>query len=335
MRKAAIDALRNVGLLTDDYATLSTCVESIIELTRRWNVPELQKQAQAAITTIAEAYRNVEVDEMAKVNTLISNALRELEGTLLAQAVAAQTSATGEPSISGDQTGQPAEPVPPSVPSQVETPAQVYQDVASVRQLRQYYAPPSIEESKDDVLQQSIANLRSESTKERRLARSQISDFGNLAVPRLLELLSDNPGDYNIKIGVVTALLLMEQPVSLKDTDLSQLIMLLGDNDETVRKNTAVFLGKLTDKTTIQTVRKELEKLSATKKNLSNGNLIYNSVIVLGDWLKYNNDALDDDLRRDIKQSLEQVSSHLDADSNRSWSSTKSKIKEYLSIWEQ
>jgi HEAT repeat protein len=330
VRRAAIDALRNVGLLTDDTATLETCVESIIELTRRWNVSELRVQAAEAITAIANAYRHGEIDEATKVNTMLSDALRELEGTLLAQAVASPLTSSEAAPGSDTTDGQPDRADVPEVTPEQEAPSKESQDLASVRQLRQYYEPTSKEDLEDQSIQPLITKLQSDSTKERRLARSRISDYGDQAIPQLIDILARNSEDYRIKVGVVTALLLMEQPVSLvKVNDLSPLITLLGDTDATVRKNTAVFLGNLTDREAIETVRQKLEDLSTSKENLENGNLIYNSVIVLGDWLKYNT-AIDDNLRSNIKQSIQVVDKHLDQDTSRSWSSTKSKISEYL-----
>ncbi len=326
VRKAAIDALRNIALLTAEPVILETCVEAIITLTRRWNVPELREQAEQAITSIARAYTNGDVDDSSRVNTLLSEALRELEGALPVDVETPEQAAAPRPIDASSRPPMLA--APPEDPEAAARTVQMPLDPSAVRQLRQIHAPISKGDLELKLLQPLIDDLQSTSVKKRRLARSWISDFGERAIPDLLSFLADNPENYSIKAGVVTALLLMEQPVSLQKGSLDPLILLLGDADATVRKNTAVFLGKLTDRESLEIVRCRLEDLSTKPQNLENGNLIYNSVIVPGDWLKYN-PAIDTDLHGKIKQSLRNIRGRLEKDA-RNWRATIAEIDERL-----
>ena len=348
VRRAAINALNDVAVLTNDAETVRVCLEAIVELTRRWNVPELAEQARSAVTAIAESYRRIG-PEHSDVNVLIGDALRELEGSL-SETPAALAAWTSAQSVSGEELTRPGAEAPPDTvssdpevgPPPIPPDTAVAEPVAStqsavarttdltaLRQLRQSYEPASSAVRSASFPVELIDQLRSDDVKERRVARSRISDYGDQAVPALFATLKDNPDDYRIAVGVVTALSLMDPGLSIAQADVASLVALLGHPDSTLRKNTAVYLGRLSDPASLEAVRQALEAVSADPTALDNPDLIYNSVIVLGDWLVYNQ-AIPDDLRPHIERSLRTIDDRLAADQKHAWKNTRAKIAHYL-----
>jgi hypothetical protein len=313
VRRTAIDTLKNVAVLTQNPETLELCIEKIIELARRVDVADVKQQAEAAVKAIAASHK----EEWAKgsdVNTRIQEALRELEGLAAATAPG---------------TGTDASETPESYVASAEAKAQL-SEVAALRELRQSYDPAFLVDRSKVSLEKLTDDLRDDDTKTRRIARSRIADYGDQALPDLFSALDQNVNDYRTQIGVVAALSLMDPGTSIASFDLGPLIDLLGHHDRTLRTNTAVFLGQLADPASLEAVRQKLEDLSADRAELGNQNLIYNSVIVLGDWLNYNRHVTAD-LRERIKESLRVIDRRLEDDRSQQWTTTRSKIQSYLS----
>lgn len=325
VRKAAIGALKNVAMLTQDQETIKRCIKSITQLTRRWNVPDLAEPARAAIVAIAKSYRHEDSAKQNELNTLIADALRELEGSFLA--IAEAQSVLTVPTLPLVDTGPlPATDAPDTV---FKIEAAQTADYLNTRQVRQFYQPDTPGDPSGAILKELVDELNSDEATKRRVARSKISDYGEKAIPSLLKALAANPDDYQTKIGVVTSLALMDPSVSLGTEGFARLVGLLGDRDETLRKNTAFFLVRLTDKASLNAVRQELEDLSAEQANLANPNLIYNSVIVLGEWLRSNRD-IPDDQRPRIITSLGIIDERLESDKYHDWTKTRTTIGKYL-----
>jgi len=347
VRRAAIDALTDVAVLTEDPETVKVCLESIVELTRRWNVPELAEQARGAVTAIAESYRRIGA-EQGDVHVLIGSTLRELEGSL-PETAATQNALTDARTATNEGQATPGadEPTSGIAPGGlgVETPAvatgattaeslgtgdhAAASNLTALRELRESYESASPAKHSTNFPLELIDQLRSDDVKERRVARSKIADYGDQAVPALVSALKNNSDDYRIAIGVVTALSLMEPGMPIGPDGAESLVALLGHPDPTLRKNTAVYLGRLGDRASVETVRQALEDLSADRTALDNPDLIYNSAIVLGDWLAYNQ-ALPDDLRSSIRQALRTIDERLAADQEHTWRNTRAKIAQYL-----
>jgi hypothetical protein len=314
VRRTAIDTLKNVALLTQEPETLKLCVRKIVELARRWNVTDVKQQARAAMEVIAASHRLEEWPKESGVTEAIEEALRELEGLAAATAVGVGTNAPE---------------MPESYVASAEAKAQL-SEVAALRDLRQSYDPAPAVDRSESSLEELTDQLRSGDTKTRRIARSRIADYGDQALPDLFNALNQNINDYSTQIGVVASLSLMDPGTSIASFDLRPLVDLLGHHDKTLRTNTAVFLGQLADPASLEAVRQKLEDLSADRAELANQNLIYNSVIVLGDWLNYNRHVTAD-LRERIKGSLRVIDRRLEDDRSQQWTTTRSKIQSYLS----
>jgi hypothetical protein len=150
-----------------------------------------------------------------------------------------------------------------------------------------------------------VKNLESTDTDIRRSARNKLAVIGQEAVPSLMDVLNEKGGKvYRVRVGVVTALLLMKQPVVLTEQQVPFVTNLLGDTDSTVRKNSANFLISETDPETLKSI---IDELFSNFEPLDNANKVYNSVVVMGElaqrW-KNHRDYIHNKLK-DIKGLLE------------------------------
>lgn len=313
VRKAAIEALKKIGELSSDGVVVGVCVDAIAELTQRWNNAELRAAGAEAIRAIAEIHSKGEIDDSEELTAKILDTLRELEGTNTLVQVALEEPEEGE------------------IAEEVESATRDQQEQRdAIQMLRKQYqfraqVPPS-----EEALTTLIGELNSSDASTRRLARSKISDYGGDAVGPLIDALTSAPANYQLRVGTVTALMLMPQPLELTRNQIDVIVPLLGDQDKTVRTNTAQFLGQMTDPESLAQTTEALTEAATNEANFSNANYIYNCVVVLVDWLAWNDSVRGNDaLQGSIRNSLQRISGALERD-KRDWSSTRARISEGL-----
>lgn len=319
IRQAAIDALKKIGELSDDARVIEKCVASIIKLTQRWNNADLRGIGVDAIKRIAEVHATSDIDSPDELNRQILTALRELEGA----------SPSGEGAV-----GEVAVAVPETVleDARREKERTLAEQLEAVRALRTQYESRAGVAPETKELTTLIAELESEEASTRRLARSKISDYGSEAVGPLLEALAGAPSNYRMRVGVVTALMLMPQPLVLDHDQLKAIVPLLGDPDRIIRTNTAQLLGQSTDSATLAATIQILTEVATDSRNYDNANYIYNCVIVLVDWLRWNDYVKGSvELKQAIKATLSEIDVGLARD-DRTWTSTRGRIDEGLGM---
>ena len=90
----------------------------------------------------------------------------------------------------------------------------------------------------------------------------------------------------------------------------------------------------MTHPETIAQTNEALAAIATNHENFSNANYIYNSVIVLVDWLRWNDYVQSsDEMESSISDSLRSVREALEQD-KRNWSSTRARIDEGLELIE-
>jgi hypothetical protein len=318
VRKAAIDALKKIGELSSNAVVVEECVDAIADLTQRWNNAELRAAGADAMRQIAEIHSKGEIDDSERLNAKILDTLRELEGTNTLAQVSTEDLAPG----TADEVVESA------------TRGQEKEQRDAIRTLREQYqlraeVPPSAE-----ALATLIEELNSSDATSRRLARSKISDYADEAVGPLVDALRRAPSNYQLRVGAVTALMLMPQPLQLNRSQIDVIVPLLGDPDKAVRTNAAQFLGQMTHPETVAQTNEALTAIATNYENFSNANYIYNSVIVLVDWLRWNDYVQSsDEMESSISDSLRSVREALEQD-KRNWSSTRARIDEGLELIE-
>ncbi|MDJ0511398.1 MAG: hypothetical protein QNJ64_19410 [Crocosphaera sp.] len=220
--------------------------------------------------------------------------------------------------------------------AKLSTPEEIGQESGQEKQTDQVKVPQIIQQIPDTLSQKSdtlsqdekneistlINNLKNNHTATRRSARSKLGALGQKAVPQLLSALENENNIYRIRLGVVTALLLMEQPVEIPPENIDQITELLGDNDITIRTTTANLLIELSAPKTQENV---VNSLSENLKDLQNDDKVYNSVVVLGE-LKPKVSA---SLRKTIEESLTKTKQNLSKNES-AWTNTIRQINKYL-----
>lgn len=349
-RRTAINALRNVAVLTSDSETLKMCVNTIVELTQRWNVQELNTEAIAAVSEIVKVKkreRDLPDDEvirlLAETSAGLVAALEEIETTETQdyQEALAGRETTGDGSTTAPGAAGIVEPEPmieaqvtgaedPTAMAEAKPAPSGKRELLLARALKKSLEPELKAINDELSMDTLIVDLHSDDTQKRRLARSLIAEYGQQEIVKLLKILSDPSSSYRTRLGIVTALSIMDPAPSLKGQNPAPLIRMLGDRDKTIRWNTALFMGRLTDRESISQLQAALEAVSVKSDNFENPNLVYNSVVVLGDWLEYNPViSSDGDLRARIRKSLGKIKEALEKD-YRAWQKTRDKIDEYL-----
>ncbi|MDJ0582452.1 MAG: hypothetical protein QNJ66_20895 [Crocosphaera sp.] len=197
-----------------------------------------------------------------------------------------------------------------------------------IQQISDNFSEKSGEESESpspkekNQISSLIDDLKNNHTATRRSARSKLSAFGQKAVAQLLTALKEENDIYRIRLGVVTALLLMKQPVEIPLEDVGEITKLLGDNDISIRINTANFLIKLSDPKTREDVVKNLLKNLNNPTNDDHG---YNSVVVLGELKSQVSKPLQATIEQNLRSAKENLSKN-----KSSWPKTIKQIDKYL-----
>ena len=134
----------------------------------------------------------------------------------------------------------------------------------------------------DPRLTYNIKKLKSEISSERKSARIALASYGEYSIEYLMKYLDNNPDEYQVRLGVASALNLMQQPVIIDDEEYVHAIVgLIGDPKAEIRKESSRFLAKLSDAQTIDFVFEELKRVIEMR---SNGNAVYNAFVVLISW---------------------------------------------------
>jgi hypothetical protein len=111
------------------------------------------------------------------------------------------------------------------------------------------------------------------------------------------------PGaSYRSQLGAVAALTLMGPQTKLPPLGSEAVVRLLGHPDATIRTTAATFLGRLVEPSTLTHAK---VVLLGQVGEATDGNLVYNSIYVLGSWLQRGD--LDPNLRGEIAQGLNDV----------------------------
>ncbi len=210
----------------------------------------------------------------------------------------------------------------PNIEDIAKSPEKPVKEPFEIPQIIQQYRN-TLSEKDTEQIKTLIEQLKNNNTATRRSARSTLGALGQKAVPKLLSALEKENNVYRIRLGVVTALLLMEQPVTIPPENIGQITELLGDNDSTIRTNTANFLIKLSEPKTQENV---VESLIANLDDLTNENKVYNSVVVLGELKS----KVSNSVRKTIQEGLQTSRDNLSKD-NSSWTNTIRQIEKYLS----
>jgi hypothetical protein len=176
----------------------------------------------------------------------------------------------------------------------------------------------------------AIGKLASDVVQERRTARAELAASGAGILPALAKELRDSAGRedaYRIKIGVVTALFQMQQPVVIANPeDAATIVALIGDDDALVRQYASEFLMKLYDPASVRLVHEALSRY-LKQRNLAAGTATYNAVVVLGTWLRILPTRLDGE-RTAIRSELQAFQKSLGSDPQ--WRRTRTLTAEML-----
>lgn len=160
---------------------------------------------------------------------------------------------------------------------------------------------------------------------QRRAARSELARIGAPAVVELVEVLTTPTASYRTQLGAVAALALMApSSVMLPSEGTEAVVLLLGHSDATMRTTAASFLNSLADPTTLRHAK---DQLLGGVEALGNGNLVYNSVTVLGSWLRRSD--LDPSFRSEVRSGMVDLKNHLAL--VEGWQKTRSLLESYLS----
>jgi hypothetical protein len=115
----------------------------------------------------------------------------------------------------------------------------------------------------------------------------------------------------------------MDPSIAIPAEEMAAVVQALGDSDSTMRKNAALLIARLTNPATLDAAQAELFRLLKVR---TNGNGVYNGVVVLGSWLKRNDPAVA--AREDaILTELSELRATLSSESG--WANTIALIDEY------
>lgn len=174
----------------------------------------------------------------------------------------------------------------------------------------------------------NIEALKSADVDVRRNARLQLAKGGAANVSPLLAALRADADNYRLKIGITFSLSKMSDAVSItKAEDASLLVRLAGDDDADVRQYASEFLMRLSDHESIKAVLPELQAAIDRERNapVANGNAVYNSVVILGTWMRTLPGSLSPE-KAAIANYLKDLQPKLTAKAN--WDKTQALIKE-------
>lgn len=308
IKSTAARALARIAALTTDGKEHAKIIMSLLDLTVDWQVPELSNPVAEALQSVLKRIDEEDQKDIPDLAEAIRQAKAKFDLLRLQSEIVPAT----ETYVAESE--------------RAKVNAETIQQVGQVFQKLQTPQPESLE------IHDLIAKLRAQDKDLRRSIRSKLANYGGRAIPDLLNALETSGNDYRIRIGVVTALLLMEQPVSIPSNKISLLTNLLGDEDPTIRKTTASLLvGYLNSLATRNytedenAIRGVIDGLKNNLRNLDNANGVYNSVIVIGETLG----QMQAEIAGSMQSLLTETRVKLNRD-RRFWDKTLSQIAEYL-----
>lgn len=307
VKVTAAKALKQIASLTTDGKTQAKIINDLLSLTLDWQVEDLRKPVKDVLNEVLIHVDPEEAEVIPELNMAVKEAKKKLFQLKIRQL-----------------------PTPEKIAEVEDIPqtATIDQITATRDQIYSAKVPPAgsgeapIRPQKDEI-KHLIVELESKDKSIRYSARTKLAAIGEEAVSELLTALNTQKEKYRIRLGVITALLLMDQPVVLPKDKIQLITDLLGDPDSTVRKNTANFLIALTD---LKTLTNVVNNLKNNLSDLSNSNNVYNSIVVLGELRK----RWPDKIAKDIKKLLTMTKANLRKD-RRDWKKSLDQINKYLS----
>jgi hypothetical protein len=217
----------------------------------------------------------------------------------------------------------------PAIPSGPDQPRQQLYDVR--QQLSDVVnnltaGPQAAAEPPEETVRSLVDQLDSGKRDERRTARSELGRIGQPAVPALVQILASPEASDQARLGAVTAMVVMDPSIALPAGNMGSVIRGLGDQNPTMRKNTALLLARLTNPTALDAAQAELFDLLDAR---ASGDGVYNGVVVLGSWLEREDPAISDARKQVIRTKLSELRSALTA--QEGWANTITLIGQYLS----
>ncbi|UEM24410.1 hypothetical protein JL100_032845 (plasmid) [Skermanella mucosa] len=306
IKSAALNALDQIMATTASIGIRKEVARSILGMNIPSDNPELRQRLRDSIVKALARSQLAEEPtdkEMIDLNGRLNAALDDL---VVKQAISASDQ---EPS--GQITTAPA----------FDTTSAGVLPIKNELQQAAANAVANLPEPNPDEVGALISQLDGE---QRRLARSELARIGAPAVPALIAALTAPNPTYRIQLGAVTALALMAPAdVKLPQDGAEAVVKLLGHSDDTMRKTAALLLNSLVDP---ESLKRTGELLFSQLKESNNGNLVYNSVTVLGSWLPRGD--LDPAFRADIRTGLEEAQDRFR--SAPGWQKTLSILDGYL-----
>jgi hypothetical protein len=309
VQATAAGALERIAILTTDVFVQEKVINSLLELAADWQDPDINNPVIVALKNVLQRIDGEDLEETDRLAEAVNNAEVKINFLTIQSNTAAATKNNGDK----------------------ENPEIDKQEL--IKQVNLVFEKMQVRQESDPEIKKLIKALEDDDKNIRRSARSKLGSVGASAVPLLLEALKDKGTEYRVRLGVITAFLLMEPPVQIPEKQIQLVASLLGDLDSTVRKNTANFLIanlKALDKAkdSDQAIKSIVDALSVNLSKHDNANGVYNSVVVLGEVLKQMSETSTS--ARIIREQLIKAKGELGKEHPRAWQKTLSQVEKYL-----
>ena len=304
IRETAIEALERIGELSADSLVVAEAIDSLLDLAGDWRIEDSRDEVAEALASVLARVDSDDLKESEKLAEAVRRARSTLDTLIATTTPSIDEIAEGAAYTATDG---------PLLPASTKIAPELTQQVTRV-------ASELLAEDYDQI-PKLIDDLESEDKERRRDARSRLASIGQEAVPALLQALERNSESYQTRLGVVTTLLLMQQPVSLTADEASLVTDLLGDEDPTIRKNAANFLIGVRDPDTVRAV---FVRLTNNLSRTDNPNQLYNTVVVLCELGNRLAEA-QPDLRESVRGRLQHAKQELEQQGT--WTKTVAQIE--------
>ena len=261
IKTTAINALTHIAQNTQEQKELKLCLNSILAISKDLSIHAITKDALKSVFLITSRIKNEDLlfrendfrQELEKISAL----LLELGSNM-------------------DATNQ----------EQIDTIKNLINSEDEKIKIASKEIPISIvaEEkvSDDSEILKYIGELTDDSTLVRRNARNMIALKGASHLTLLTKKLEEAQ-DYRAKLGIIYAISIMDKQENYSPQDIKRIVPFLGDSDASIRKYTAEILMSIKRP---ELKDAGLEQFKIEFKSLDNPNLVYNGIIILGNWLK-------------------------------------------------
>jgi len=336
VKSTAAKALERIFILTTDSNLQAKIIQHLLDLSVNWRDPEIHAPVSDALITVLKRISKEDIDDNEELAKAVKRAKENIDLLKQEQSLREQV---GSEAANYVESNNPAPAVPPTSGNS-ESRAIIIEQTAVVphahtlKDIDQLYEQAQVKITKEenpDILN-LIKELEEDDTKTRRSARSRLASTDQEAVPALIDALENKNEIYRIRLGVISALLFMNEPVIIENEKLQLITDLLGDQDSTVRKNTAKFLVRFLDlhsqeQTTKsdQIIGKTLDLLSSNLSQENNPNLVYNSAVVLGEFLNVAPEPFNESIRLILESTRDDLGG-----TRRNWQQTIMQIDNSL-----